>query len=74
MIVGNKILFPTHAVVCDPEVCDPSYMEIMEETILADAKEATPREHARVLRRHNNDGSWGIKKLTADDSNAIINA
>lgn len=62
-IQSNKIIFPTHVVVCDPEIADAEYMAGMAETLEADAQEATPREHARVLRHHNNDGTWGIKKL-----------
>jgi hypothetical protein len=60
---GNKIVFPTHAIVCDPEVADPEYMRLIADTIEAEANEPTMREHARVLRNHNNDGSWGIKRI-----------
>ncbi len=64
-VVGNKIVYPTHAVVCDPTVADPEYMQMIAETLDAEATEPTMREHARVLRMHNNDGSWGIKKEVA---------
>ena len=61
-IEGNKIIFPTHAVVCDPSCASPEYMQLMAEE-LEDATEHTPREHAAILRYVNNDGTWGIKKL-----------
>jgi hypothetical protein len=61
-IINNTIVYPTHTVVCDPAICKsiPGYMEEMQEC-LAEASEPTMREHARVLRYHNNDGTWGIK-------------
>ena len=62
-ICANKIMFQTHAVVCDPKVADAEYMQLMAETLGAEADQATPREHARVLRNHNNDGSWGIERF-----------
>ena len=62
-IQGNKIVFPTHMVVCDPVCADQAYMEFMYEELLECAKKHTPREHARVLRECNNDGTWGIKIL-----------
>ena len=62
-IQGNKIVFPTHVVVCDPSCADKEYMEMMCEELAEFAEEHTPREHARVLRDCNNDGTWGIKIL-----------
>lgn len=63
-IVNNQIKFPTHVVVCDPACYSAEYMEEMAREI-AKARMHTPREHARILRRHNNDGTWGIKKAVA---------
>jgi hypothetical protein len=60
VIEANKVIFNTHAVVCDPTCASTEYMEIMA-TLLQEALVETPREHARVLRYHNNDGTWGIK-------------
>jgi hypothetical protein len=57
----NTIVYPTHVVTCDPAVYSREYMEDMARTLDEDAVEPTPREHARVLRLHNNDGTWGIK-------------
>lgn len=63
-IANNKLIFPTHVVVCDPDCYSVEYMLDMAQEI-AKAKAPTPREHARILRRHNNDGTWGIKKAVA---------
>lgn len=60
-IDGNKIIFPTHIVVCDPDCADAEYMQLIVEE-LESAREHTPREHGRILRKINNDGTWGIKK------------
>lgn len=63
-IKHNTIVFPTHVVVCDPGCYSPEYMQDMVEYFEDYAVEDTPREHARVLRHCNNDGTWGIKKVT----------
>lgn len=62
-IQGNAILYATHAVVCDPALANEEYMQFMVEILEDEAKEVSPREHARVLRNNNNDGTWGIKRL-----------
>ena len=61
-IQSNKIIFPTHVVVCNPAVADKEYMEEMANYLEADTRHETPREHARLLRNCNNDGTWSIKK------------
>jgi hypothetical protein len=60
-IQRNTIVYPTHVVTCDPAVYSRAYVEDMANTLTEEAAEPTPREHARVLRWHNNDGTWGIK-------------
>jgi hypothetical protein len=59
-IAHNRISFPTHTIVCDPACYSVEYMLDMAAEI-AKAKDPTPRQHAKILRHHNNDGTWGIK-------------
>jgi hypothetical protein len=63
-IAHNQIKFPTHTIVCDPDCYSAEYMLLMAQEI-AKAKVPTPRNHARILRQHNNDGTWGIKVYKA---------
>jgi hypothetical protein len=72
-INGNKIIYATHVVVCDPSCASPEYMKIMAE-LLEDANAPTMREHARTLRYHNNDGTWGIKQHKGYQPCAIMSA
>ncbi len=65
-IQGNRIVFPTHAVEMNLEAgwseeFSQGYLKAMAEHLDLQADEPTPREHARVLRECNNDGTWGIK-------------
>lgn len=60
-IINNTIVYPTHTVVCDPACYSSEYMQDMMVHISENAEDDTPREHARVLRHCNNDGTWGIK-------------
>ena len=60
-IRANNIIYPTHTVVCDPSCASKEYLEEMAHHIGLYADNDTPREHARVLRNCNNDGTWGIK-------------
>jgi hypothetical protein len=62
VIDSNKIIFPSHVVVCDPGCASADYVEMMADLLMQEATEPSPREHARVLRHHNNDGTWGIKQ------------
>jgi hypothetical protein len=62
-IQANKLIFPTHVVVCELGCYSAEYMEDMAYCLATEARSETPREHARVLRHNNNDGTWGIKML-----------
>jgi len=73
-IQANKIIFPTHVVVCDPACASAEYLQDMAEHIKEYAENDTPREHARVLRNCNNDGTWGIKVYKGYQPCAIIAA
>ncbi len=73
-IQANKIVFPTHVVVCDPVCASETYMQDMAEHIEMYARNSTPREHALVLRNCNNDGTWGIKIYKGYQPCAIIAA
>ena len=73
-IHANKIIFPTHVVVCDPDCASRNYMEEMAGYFEVFAENDTPREHARVLRYCNNDGTWGIKVYKGYQPSAIIAA
>ena len=59
-IQGNKILYDTHAVVCDPSVASVSYMESMADSL---DPNGTAGEHMDELEAMNNDGAWSVEKL-----------
>lgn len=73
-IQGNKIIYPTHVVVCEPTCYSEDYMEDMAYMLEKRAEDNSAREHARVLRYCNNDGTWGIKFHKGYQPCAIIAA
>lgn len=57
-IVNNKILYPTHCVVCDPKIATMDYMLIMHSSLTDNAVSSV---HRRQLFDLHNDGTWTIE-------------
>jgi hypothetical protein len=58
-VQGNAIVYADHVVVCDPEVADPDYVDMMMVSLSQDGGIA---QHRRELHDMNNDGSWRIHR------------
>lgn len=62
-IYENRIQFPTHNVLCDPDVYSADYMVDMNANL---SESGTPAQHRKELEGMNNDGTWTIELPTIE--------
>ena len=62
-IVGNRIIYAKHQVICEAGCADAQYMRIMKDYTLSPNGDA--ETHLCELDAVNNDGTWTVRPLPA---------